>query len=151
MLRLTPYVDSKRFNYLDPVILALGIGSADPAFTEPSKSDATGDSNEIWLGMSTALTGPAEDLGLDMRAGILAAFEESHQNGGVHGLRPRHHSLDDGYEPDQTVPNMRQLVENSKVLGITGSVVLRERPDVVLLDLEMPGTHGGQGRRFTPR
>lgn len=37
---------------------------------------------EIRLGMSTALTGPAAQLGLNMRIGVNAAFDEANRAGG---------------------------------------------------------------------
>jgi len=74
------------------------------------------------FGMSTALTGPAADLGFEMRAGVLAAFDEANRNGGING-RPLHLiSYDDGYEPSATVPNMRRLIQQDQVLGVIGNV-----------------------------
>ncbi|NNL67044.1 MAG: ABC transporter substrate-binding protein [Myxococcales bacterium] len=72
--------------------------------------------------MSTALTGPAADLGSNMRAGVLAAFAEANARGGVHGRKLELTVLDDGYEPDRAAPNMRTLVEDPSVLGIIGNV-----------------------------
>ena len=76
---------------------------------------------ELVFGMSTALTGPAADLGQGMRAGMLAAFEGANRRGGIKGRAMRLVALDDGYEPDRTVPNVRELLER-KVLGVVGNV-----------------------------
>ena len=77
---------------------------------------------DIALGMSTALTGPAAQLGLNMRDGVLAALEEANRSGGLHG-RPFHLiALDDGYEPSRTVPNMHALIDGHEVLAIVGNV-----------------------------
>jgi hypothetical protein len=84
-----------------------------------AQSDAQ---NEILLGMSTALSGPAADLGLNVRAGVLAALEEANRDGGVHGLKLRLINLDDGYEPAGTAGNMRRLVDEEKVLVVIGNV-----------------------------
>jgi branched-chain amino acid transport system substrate-binding protein len=77
---------------------------------------------ELLLGMSTALTGPAADLGLNMRAGVLAALEEANRGGGIGGQRLRLLSLDDAYEPARTIPNMRKLVDDPRVLAVVGNV-----------------------------
>jgi ABC-type branched-subunit amino acid transport system substrate-binding protein len=77
---------------------------------------------EIVLGMSTALSGPAADLGQDMRQGVLAGLERANRAGGVHGRRLRLIALDDGYEPGRTAPNMRQLLEKENVLAVIGNV-----------------------------
>jgi ABC-type branched-subunit amino acid transport system substrate-binding protein len=60
---------------------------------------------EIVLGMSTALSGPAADLGQDMRRGVLAGFERANRAGGVNGRKLRLVALDDGYEPSRTAPS----------------------------------------------
>ena len=96
-------------------LVAYLVASANPAI-------AADESDSLWFGMSAALTGPAADLGLNMRAGILAAFEEQTRNGGIHGKQPRLRFLDDGYEPGRTAPNMRKLVDDKSVLGIIGNV-----------------------------
>lgn len=76
----------------------------------------------IVLGMSTALTGPAAILGINMRAGVLTALSEVNQAGGFRGRRFSLISLDDGYEPARTAPNMRKLIEEEKVLAVIGNV-----------------------------
>ncbi len=84
-----------------------------------------GDSNadsEIVLGMSTVLQGSASDLGRDMRQGVLAGLERANRAGGVHGRRIRLISIDDGYEPARTAPNMRELIEKDNVVAIIGNV-----------------------------
>ncbi len=77
---------------------------------------------EIVLGMSTALSGPAADLGKDMRLGVQAGLERANRAGGVRGRKLRLIALDDGYEPSRTAPNMRQLIEKDRVLAVIGNV-----------------------------
>ena len=79
-------------------------------------------SSEIIIGMSTALSGPAANLGLDMRLGVLACLERANRAGGVQGRRFRLIVLDDGYEPARSAPNMRQLLEKENVLAVIGNV-----------------------------
>lgn len=77
---------------------------------------------EIRLGMSTALTGPASSLGIEMRDGVLAAITEANAAGGVRGSPLRLISLDDGYEPTRAAPNMRRLIDQEGVLAVIGNV-----------------------------
>ena len=84
------------------------------------KSPSTGE--ELLFGMSTALSGPANNLGINMRLGVLAGFERANRAGGIHGKALRLIALDDGYEPSRTAPNMRNLIEKEKVLAIIGNV-----------------------------
>lgn len=79
-------------------------------------------SAEILLGMSTVLSGPAADLGKDMRLGVLAGLERANRAGGVNGRRLKLIALDDGYEPGRTAPNMRELIEKDNVLAVIGNV-----------------------------
>lgn len=74
------------------------------------------------FGMSTALNGPAATLGINMRDGCLAAFEECNRNGGVKGKKLKLIAIDDGYEPIKTVPNMKNLIVDKKVFGVIGNV-----------------------------
>ena len=88
----------------------------------PAADSNTPNSNEVVLGMSTALSGPAAVLGRDMRRGVMAGLERANRAGGVNGRKLRLISLDDGYEPSRAAPNMRQLLEQEKVLAVIGNV-----------------------------
>ena len=79
-------------------------------------------SDEIRVGMSTALTGPAEALGKGMRLGIESYFHKVNAAGGINGQQIRLITLDDGYEPDRTAPNMRTLIDREKVVAVIGNV-----------------------------
>jgi ABC-type branched-subunit amino acid transport system substrate-binding protein len=80
------------------------------------------DSRQIQLGMSTALSGPAANLGQDMQTGVVVGLGHANAGGGVHGQLLHLLSLDDGYEPARTAPNMRQLLERDNVLAVIGNV-----------------------------
>ena len=77
---------------------------------------------EIVLGMSTALTGPTAELGINMKQGVLLGLDRTNRMGGVAGRRLRLLALDDGYEPARTSPNMRRLIEKENVLAVIGNV-----------------------------
>jgi ABC-type branched-subunit amino acid transport system substrate-binding protein len=83
---------------------------------------ASAEQGEILLGMSTALSGPAAELGENMKIGVLAALEEANRGGGVGGRPLRLVALDDQYEPAQTVPNMRELIAEKQVVAVVGNV-----------------------------
>ena len=78
--------------------------------------------DDLLFGMSTVLSGPASELGLNVKAGVEAAFLEANQAGGVSGHKLKLLALDDGYEPARTAPNMHKLIEEHQVLGIIGNV-----------------------------
>lgn len=76
----------------------------------------------ILLGQSCALSGPAKDLGIEMRAGLLASFALVNENGGVRGRDIHLISLDDGYEPDKAVKNTLKLITEDDAFLLIGEV-----------------------------
>ncbi len=78
--------------------------------------------DRIVFGQSAALSGPAAELGLGMRLGIQAAFEEANRAGGVSGRQLELVDMDDAYEPEAAVANTRNLIENEQVFALIGAV-----------------------------
>jgi branched-chain amino acid transport system substrate-binding protein len=78
--------------------------------------------NEIRFGISAAFSGPAKELGQNMRLGIEAAFNAVNARGGVHGRMLRLAAADDGYEPARTAETMKRLYAKDQVFGIIGNV-----------------------------
>jgi ABC-type branched-subunit amino acid transport system substrate-binding protein len=76
----------------------------------------------ILLGQSVALTGPAAELGIQMRNGAKTYFDHINAQGGVHGRKIELITLDDGYEPARTAPNTKKLIEENKVFALFGYV-----------------------------
>jgi len=105
-----------------PVILFLAVTAA--AASDRALPAGEGDAAPapIVLGMSTALSGPAAQLGRHMRAGVTAAFDEANRAGGIRGRSLRLIALDDGYEPTRTGPNMRELIDVDQALAVVGNV-----------------------------
>jgi len=97
--------------------IAISLFLSAPALAEPGVSD-----KEILLGQSAALSGPAKELGSEMRSGALLYFEQVNASGGIHGRRIKLQTLDDGYEPERTTANTRKLIEEDKVLALFGYV-----------------------------
>ena len=92
------------------------------AFGADVPEQRSAEQEAIPIGMSTALSGPASDLGRNMKLGVELAFAEVNEEGGIGGRPIRLIAYDDGYEPEQTIPNMRRLIEQDKVLAIVGNV-----------------------------
>lgn len=88
----------------------------------PTAGSAQADSRPLVLGQSCALSGPAQNLGREMRAGLLAAFSLVNDNGGIHGREIILLSRDDGYEPDEAVRNTKALISDDQVFALIGAV-----------------------------
>ena len=78
--------------------------------------------DRILFGQSAAFSGPAEELGRNMRLGIEAAFNEANRKGGVHGRSLELTSLDDAYEPEAAIANTTALLEEEGVFALIGAV-----------------------------
>jgi ABC-type branched-subunit amino acid transport system substrate-binding protein len=78
--------------------------------------------SEIRFGISAPFTGPARELGQNMKIGIEAAFNVANVNGGVYGRQLRLIAVDDGYEPARTAITIKQLYEKDQVFGLVGNV-----------------------------
>lgn len=110
--------------------------------------------SEIHIGQCAALDGPAARLGLDMQAGMLAAFAEANAAGGVHGRQIRLTSVDDGYEPDRAINGTLQLIEGEGVFALSGYVGTPTAKAVfpIVTEMEVPliGLFTGAGFLRSP-
>ena len=77
----------------------------------------------VTVGQSAAFSGPAAELGKDMRNGIQAYFDQVNRAGGVQGRKLVLKSLDDGYEPPRAAENTRKLIQEDvfALLGYVGT------------------------------
>ena len=85
-------------------------------FTMPGKT--------IKLGMSTALSGPIQYLGLSMSQGVQQRIAEANcdtfwRN---QGIQFELIVLDDSYDPEAAAKNTRELIDTHKVIAIVGNV-----------------------------
>jgi branched-chain amino acid transport system substrate-binding protein len=87
------------------------------AHAEPGVFD-----DRIVFGQSAAFEGPAAALGLGMREGILASFNEANAAGGVNGRRLELIFYDDGYEPEKAIANTERLIDKDGVFALVGEV-----------------------------
>ena len=76
----------------------------------------------ILLGQSAAFTGPAQQLGIQMRDGMKLWFDYVNAQGGVDGRSIRLTTRDDGYESDRAAENTRKLIETDRVFALVGYV-----------------------------
>ena len=105
-------------------------GSTDAAGTQPAPeatqsagADVPGVADgSIVFGQSAAFSGPASELGRNMRLGIEAAFHEVNQQGGVHGRRLGLMSRDDAYEPEAAIANTQHFINEEPVFALIGAV-----------------------------
>jgi ABC-type branched-subunit amino acid transport system substrate-binding protein len=90
--------------------------------TGPARAENGVTPDTIIFGQAAVLQGPASALGLGMKEGMLAAFDEANRKGGVHGRKIKLISVDDGYEPSKSIAATRKLIEDDKVFALLGPV-----------------------------
>ena len=92
---------------------ALAIFAASPAF-----SQSAGD--VFVVGQSATLSGPAEEIGKEIKAGADAYFNAVNQAGGIAGRKIKFISLDDGGEAEKAKANTQKLITDENALVLFG-------------------------------
>jgi ABC-type branched-subunit amino acid transport system substrate-binding protein len=98
------------------LLAALALAAAGAASAQ-GVTDST-----ILLGQSVALTGPAQQLGLDMQLGASLYFNQVNARGGVNGRKIVLKTLDDGYEATRAAENTKKLIHEERVFALFGYV-----------------------------
>lgn len=73
---------------------------------------------EIVFGQSTALSGPLAELGQDLAMASKAYFDYVNAHGGIHGRKIRLITLDDAYNADKAVQNVKSLIGQGSVFAL---------------------------------
>jgi branched-chain amino acid transport system substrate-binding protein len=95
----------------------LGIASASAGAQTPGVT-----ADKIVLGQAAVFSGPAAQLGIQMRNGIKAYFDYVNERGGVNGRRLELVTEDDRYEPSVAPGASKKLIEEHKVFALLGYV-----------------------------
>lgn len=94
---------------------AAATASCDPSATGPGVT-----TQQILLGTTMPLTGSGAAGGLGVKAGQDAYYATLNAAGGIKGHQVKLNVLDDAYDPSTAQKQMRQLVENDKILAVSG-------------------------------
>jgi branched-chain amino acid transport system substrate-binding protein len=78
--------------------------------------------DRVLLGQAAVFSGPAAQLGIQMRNGIKAYFDHVNEKGGVHGRRLELVSEDDFYEESRAPAASKKLIEEHRVFALLGYV-----------------------------
>ena len=97
-------------------------GTPTPPLTSPPPVETGVTNDRVFFGQSAAFSGPAQELGINMKKGILAAFKEANAAGGVHGRTLELTSQDDAYEPEAAIANTTSLIDEEGIFALIGAV-----------------------------
>jgi len=78
--------------------------------------------DKILLGQAAVFSGPAAELGIQMRNGVRAYFAHVNEKGGVHGRKLDLVTEDDRYETKVAPVASKKLIEEHKVFALLGYV-----------------------------
>lgn len=90
------------------------------AVSQPAERGVT--ANEIVLGTTMPMSGPAAFWGVGVSGGMEAWLRTINDAGGIHGRRLRLVVKDDAYLPPRAVANTRELVERDGVFALVSSL-----------------------------
>ena len=96
----------------------LSVGACGGGITPTTQTDVGITSNSILLGTTNALSGAAAAYGTIANAENAYFTHVNNNQGGVNGRKITFKILDDGYNPAQTVPLTKQLVEQDQVFAM---------------------------------
>jgi len=99
------------------LLAAAALSMATLATAETGVTDGS-----VVIGQSVPLTGPAQELGIEMQLGAKLYFDHVNSQGGVNGRKIKLLTLDDGYEPDRATANTKQLIDKDDVFALFGYV-----------------------------
>lgn len=103
-------------------LAALTAGALSLALSGSAWAERGVSADRVVIGQSAALSGPARELGLEMRLGAQAYFDFVNRNGGVNGRSIELITLDDGYEPARAKQNTEKLLDQNQVFSLFGYV-----------------------------
>ncbi|MBP7652373.1 ABC transporter substrate-binding protein [Candidatus Dependentiae bacterium] len=78
--------------------------------------------NEILIGSSLVLEGPAKFLGVQTKIGYETYIKKINEEGGVNGRKIKTIFYNDNYEPTPCAENTKKLIEDDKVFALTSYV-----------------------------
>jgi branched-chain amino acid transport system substrate-binding protein len=99
------------------IVAALALAAAPAAAQTPGVT-----ADKILLGQAAVFTGPAAQLGIQMRNGIKSYVDFINEKGGVHGRKIELITEDDKYEPSVATGASQALIEKHKVFALLGYV-----------------------------
>jgi len=103
---------TRTFAFAALTLLALPAAAQQPGVT----------ADKILIGQAAVFTGPAAQLGIQMRNGIKSYVDFVNEKGGVHGRRIELVTEDDKYEPSVATGASQALIDKHKVFALMGYV-----------------------------
>lgn len=101
---------------------ALSLKEQTSSFTRFLSAEPGVTDEHVVFGQSAPFSGPIGSFGLAIRRGIELAFAVAADRGGIHGRVPVLEAIDDCYNPDKALENVRSFVRDEKTFALIGAV-----------------------------
>ena len=96
---------------------------AAPVFTRNAWAQDGGITGKtVTIGCSASLTGPLAGFGQDIKQGADAALAQINSRGGINGRTLQLNMMDDGYVPQRTTDNVKQMIAQNSVFALLSCV-----------------------------
>ena len=95
------------------ILVVLAFGASASAAAQEGVTDKT-----ILIGQSAAFSGPAAQLGIQLRAGAKLWIDHVNAAGGIHGRQIELRTRDDKYESNLAAENTRKLINEDRVFAL---------------------------------
>lgn len=120
---LTFFISGARPVQRRQFVLSTTAALAAPAFLRNALAQEGGISGKsLTIGCSAALSGPLAGFGSDLRQGAEAAIAQINARGGVHGRALQFNMMDDGYVPQRTIDNVKQMLDQGSAFALLSCV-----------------------------
>lgn len=94
-----------------------------PAFVRNAFADEAGlSAKTITIGCSAAMSGPLAGFGSDIKLGTEAAMAQINARGGIQGRTLQLQMVDDGYVPQRSADNVRQMLSKGTAFALLSCV-----------------------------
>ncbi|SEA43131.1 ABC transporter substrate-binding protein [Rubrimonas cliftonensis] len=100
----------------------VGLGTSVDVFLGRLTSEPGVADDAIFFGQTAPFMGPLKTTGQAVRDGILTAFSQINDEGGVHGRSLELVAEDDSYDPKIAVRNVCDMLRESRIFGLLGPV-----------------------------
>ncbi len=100
----------------------VGLGTSVDVFLGRLTSEPGVAERAIAFGQTAPLKGPLGPTGQALRDGLLSAFAQVNDAGGVHGRSLELFAEDDGYDPKVAVRNVCDMLRDGRIFGLLGPV-----------------------------
>jgi ABC-type branched-subunit amino acid transport system substrate-binding protein len=104
------------------LVALLAAAALSPCYAPSCAAENGVSASRILLGQAAVFSGPAAQLGIQMRNGIRAYLDYANDRGGVHGRRIELVTEDDKYEASVAPLASKKLIEEHRVFALLGYV-----------------------------